>query len=253
MGTPKRARKRLLDAREYFLTHQRTLSQSFNWAIEGLSFSLKTQRNMRIHFAAAAVVILGTLFFKLQLFEVLAVLFAIAMVITAELLNTAIEVAVDIAVGDNKKGLAKVAKDTAAAAVLVASANALFVGILVFFKKVNPATVKVMRIIAQSPEYLSIIALLIVFGITVVLKVVVGEGTPARGGWPSIHAALGGSLFTAISIISKNFLVGTLAFMLASLVFQARVEKEIHTWFEVVSGALLGIIVTILLFQLFYF
>lgn len=253
MGASKRARKRLLDAREYFITHQRTLSQSFNWAIEGLTFALKTQRNMRIHFAAALLVILSTFFFKLELFEVLAVLFAISTVIVAELLNTAVEVAVDIAVGDDETELAKIAKDTAAAGVLIAAANALFVGILVFFKKVNPATVMVIKAIAQSPEYLTIIALVLVFGVTLVLKIIVGEGTPARGGWPSIHAALGGALFSAISLISKNFLVGTLAFMLASLVFQSRVEKEIHTWFEVVSGALIGIITTVLLFQIFYF
>lgn len=253
MEKTKRARRKILGAREYFLTHQRTISESFNWAIEGLAFTLKTQKNMRFHFAAAFAVLVASLFFNLSRLELVAVLFAITIVIITELLNTAVEVAVDLAVGEDKSDLAKMAKDVAAAAVLVAAMNAVFVAFIIFFKRINPMTVKLIEVISYSPEYLSGIAAMIVFGASLALKVIIGEGTPARGGWPSVHSAMAGSLFSSITIVSKNLLVGTLAFLLALLVFQARVEKEIHTWFEVVSGAILGITITVLLFQIFYF
>ena len=253
MGPTKRTRQSIIDIAEYFRKHQKTLSQSFNYAVEGLTHALKTQRNMKIHFAAAFAVLVIALFLRVSRLEIIALLFAIAFVIAAELFNTAIEVTVDLAVGDNEQELARIAKDVAAAGVLVAAATSVFVGFLVFFKRANPATLRLVTAISQSPEYLSGIAVMLVFGASLVLKVIIGEGTPARGGWPSMHSAVAGSLFTSITIISRNFLIGTLAFLLALLVMQSRVEKEIHTFFEVVSGALLGIFGTVLLFQLFYF
>lgn len=253
MESPKRIRKKFLDARQYFVSRQKTLAQSFNWAIEGIVFAVKTQRNMKYHFTIAFLVLLASLFFDLTRIELIAVLFAIAFVISAELINTAIEVAVDLAGNENESELAKIAKDVSAAAVLVAALNSVFVGFLVFFKKFSPLTKNIIQSLSRAPEYISGIAIIITFGAAIGLKVFIGEGTPARGGWPSVHSALAGALFAAISIISANFLVGTLAFFLALLVLQSRVEKNIHSWFEVVSGILLGMFTTILLFQIFYF
>lgn len=253
MEKTKRNRRRVLEPLQYFLKHQKTLVQSFNWAIEGLVFALKTQRNLKIHFTVAALVLTAALLFDLSKLEIIAVLFAIAFVISAELFNTAIEVAVDLATNGNEHELAKIAKDVSAGAVLIAALNSVFVGFLVFFKKFYPFSGKVISIISKAPEYVTGIAIIFVFGITIVLKIFIGEGTPARGGWPSIHSAVAGSLFTSITIISKNLLAGALSFILALLVMQARVEKEIHTIFEVISGFIIGIFITIFLFQIFYF
>lgn len=248
-----RARKKVLSAKQYFLKQRKTILESFNWAIEGIVFSLKTQRNMKIHFAFAGAVLLLSLMLDLSKFEFIAVLFAIAMVIIAELLNTAVEVAVDLATGGEEYELAKIAKDVAAGAVLIAALNSVFVGFLVFFRKLNPLTHSVISKISAIPEYLTGVVVIFVFGASIILKIVIGEGTPGRGGWPSVHSAIAGSLFTSISILSKNLLVGSLAFFLSLLVMQARVEKAIHTTFEVVSGFLLGVFLTLLMFQLFYF
>lgn len=253
MEQTKRNRKRILDPREYFLSRQRTLLQSFNWAIEGVVFALRTQRNMKIHFAAAFVVLVASLFADLTRVELIAILFAIAMVIVAELFNTAIEVAVDLATNGQESELAKIAKDVAAAGVLISALNSVFVGFLVFFKKFSPLTAGVINSISRTPEYLTGLAIILVFGVSVTLKIIFGEGTPFRGGWPSIHGAAAGSLFTSITIVSRSALAGALALFMAVLVLQARVEKEIHTWFEVISGFIIGIFITILLFQLFYF
>lgn len=253
MEKTKRNRRKILSATQYFLKQRRTIIESFNWAIEGVVFSLKTQRNMKIHFAVAGAVLFLSLVLDLTKLELIAVLFAITMVIVAELMNTAIEVAVDLATNGEEYELAKVAKDVAAGAVLITALNSVFIGFLVFFKKVNPLTFSLLKKISAMPEYLTGVAVIFVFGATIVLKIIIGEGTPGRGGWPSVHSAIAGSLFASITILSKNLLVGSLALFLALLVLQARVEKAIHTIFEVVSGFLLGIFLTIFMFQLFYF
>lgn len=253
MAKTKRDRAKILEPVQYFIKHRKTLVQSFNWAIEGLVFALKTQRNLKVHFAFAALALTASLLFDLTKLEIIAVLFAISLVIVAELFNTAVEVAVDLATNGDEHSLAKIAKDVSAGAVLIAALNSIFIGFLVFFKKFYPFTGKIISIIGKAPEYLTGIAIIFVFGVTLILKIVIGEGTPARGGWPSIHSAIAGSLFTSITILSKNLLVGTLGFILALLVLQARVEKEIHTTFEVVSGFIIGIFITIFLFQIFYF
>jgi diacylglycerol kinase (ATP) len=249
----KRAREKISSATQYFLKHQRSLLESFNWAIEGLSFGVRTQRNLKLHFLAATLAVLLTLALGLEKWEIVAVLIVIGMVITAELFNTAIEVAVDLATDGKYKELAKIAKDVAAAGVLVAASTSVFVGYLIFFKRLNRLSLSLIQRLVQMPEYLTGIALFLVVTVAIVFKVVIGEGTPGRGGWPSIHAALAGSLFTSITILSKNFLISSLSLILALLVLQARVEKAIHTTFEVVSGFLLGIFLTLFLFQLFYF
>ncbi|MCX7832162.1 MAG: diacylglycerol kinase [Actinobacteria bacterium] len=253
MEKAKRTRRKVLSATQYFLKHRRTLVDSFNWAIEGIVFSLKTQRNMKIHFVIAGLVLLLSLVFNLNKFELIAVLFAITLVIVAELLNTAVEVAVDLATDGEEYELAKIAKDVAAGAVLIAALNSVFIAFLVFFKKVNPLTFTLIRVLGTAPEYLTGIAVIIVFGATIFLKILLKEKTPARGGWPSVHSAIAGSLFTSITILSRNLLVGSLSFFLALLVLQSRVEKAIHTTFEVVSGFLIGMFLTLFLFQLFYF
>ena len=67
------------------------LKDSFGYALAGIIYALKTQRNMRIHFIAALAVLLFSSFFNLSKFELLALFFAIVFVIFAEMINTAIE------------------------------------------------------------------------------------------------------------------------------------------------------------------
>lgn len=107
------------------------ISASFRFAGEGLAFALRTQRNLRIHFAAAGAVLLLAAALPVSALEGLVLVGAVALVLVAELFNTALEAAVDLAT-DRFHPLAKVAKDVAAAAVLVASVGAAAAGVLVF-------------------------------------------------------------------------------------------------------------------------
>ena len=96
---------------------------------------LRTQRNMRIHFAIAVAVLVVALVVDVTKLELIALLISITFVLIAEMLNTAIEAAIDVAT-TSFDPMAKLAKDVAAGAVLIATINAVAVGYLVFAGKV---------------------------------------------------------------------------------------------------------------------
>jgi diacylglycerol kinase len=110
--------------------------RSFIYAYEGLQYALSTQQNMQFHFLAALLVFIIALVCGVSKLELLFLLLAIALVIVAELINTAIELAVDLAM-PSPHPLAKAAKDTAAAAVLVASVFAAAIGMIVFYERLG--------------------------------------------------------------------------------------------------------------------
>lgn len=113
----------------------RTLWESFFYAISGIIYVLKTQRNMRIHFAAAVLILILSWLLKLNTLELLVVSVTITLVIAAEMINTAIETVVDMLTQEYHP-LAAVAKNVAAGAVLISALNAILVGYCIFFKKV---------------------------------------------------------------------------------------------------------------------
>src|SRR6478736_10130379 len=97
---------------------------SFNYAFEGIIHVLRTQRNMRIHFAIAFVVLVVALIVNVTKLELIALLISITFVLIAEMLNSAVEAAIDIAT-TSFDPMAKLAKDVAAGAVLIATTNAI--------------------------------------------------------------------------------------------------------------------------------
>lgn len=106
----------------------RSLGRAFTYASAGIVYALRTERNMRIHFAAIMAVLLLELILRPALGMSLTVLLAAASVIALELVNTAIERTVDMTIGTVHSILAKAAKDTAAGAVLIAACAAVMVG-----------------------------------------------------------------------------------------------------------------------------
>jgi len=108
-----------------------SLLASFNYAFEGVIHVLRTQRNMRSHFMIAVGVLVAAVVTGVQRFELIALLLSIAFVLIAEMINTAVEAAIDVAT-TSFDPLAKLAKDVAAGAVLIATVNAVAIGYLVF-------------------------------------------------------------------------------------------------------------------------
>ena len=111
------------------------LINSFKYAIEGFISSFKTERNMKIHILAMAVVVIAGFYFKLDVIEWCFIALAISLVIGAELFNTAIETIVDM-VSPEKNPKAKLAKDISAAAVLALAIGAVVIGTIIFIPKI---------------------------------------------------------------------------------------------------------------------
>ncbi len=116
---------------------RQTIVRSFACALRGVGKSVVTERNIKIHASAAALASIAAVALDLDRVEILFVLGAIALVVAAELVNTAVEAAVDLATSELHP-LAGVAKDAAAGAVLVCSGFALAVAALVFGDKLAP-------------------------------------------------------------------------------------------------------------------
>jgi diacylglycerol kinase len=121
IGSPGRARR--VDVR-------RTL-YSFRHAGRGLRWAVSSQANLRVHLAAAALVLVLALLFRFSSLEFVALLLCFAIVIAAELFNTTLEVLIDYAWPEHHPMIGR-AKDVAAAAVLVAAIGAAAVGLLLF-------------------------------------------------------------------------------------------------------------------------
>lgn len=231
----------------------RSLLWSLDYAIQGIVYTLRTQRNMRLHALAASVVFVAALFFRIRGLELIALLFAISLVVIAELANTAIEATVDIAV-EAFDPMAKVAMDVAAGAVLVASVNAVAVGYVVFFARLTPVTQRLLEAVPASPVSLTLIALALTCIAVLVLKALTGERhtTYLRGGWPSGHTALAVALAISVGYMTQSAKAMILALFIAALVAQSRVETDAHTIPQTVLGAMLGFLLTTAVFQVFW-
>lgn len=107
-----------------------TLIDSFKYAFEGIAYTLKTQRNMRIHSVVGFLVFLAGLYFKVSRLELAILVMVASTVVVAEMINTAIESVIDL-YSRQRHPLAKIAKDVAAAAVLISAFAAAIVGLLI--------------------------------------------------------------------------------------------------------------------------
>lgn len=105
--------------------------RSFSFAGQGLWYVIRTQRNMRVHLAAAACAIALGAALRIDAAGWACVILAIGLVLTAEALNTVVEALTDLCTNEFHP-LAKIAKDAAAGAVLISSVAAAAVGIAVF-------------------------------------------------------------------------------------------------------------------------
>jgi diacylglycerol kinase (ATP) len=228
-----------------------TLFDSFNYATEGIIHVLRTQRNMRIHVAVAVIVIVLALIVNVTKFELIALLISITFVLIAEMINSAIEGAIDIAT-TSFDPMAKLAKDVAAGAVLIAAVNALAVGYLVFANKVANRSSDLIDRLRQEPAELTLVAFVLVVIAVLGTKAWTGRGTPLRGGLPSGHAAVAFAGWVAATYVAganHRFLVSSIALIMAFLVAQTRVEAGVHSALEVAYGGLLGALATLVVFQ----
>ncbi len=235
------------------------IGESFAHAFEGFSHVLWTQKHVRFQVFMVMVVLLACYFAHLTTVEVLLVLSGTAFVLVAELFNTAIEVVVNM-ITESYHPLAKIAKDVAAAGVLLASAYATIVGFAVFGKALFydniPHPIAALTAWLHGLEQIQqpsnkIILILLAVGVVSIIvalaKIKVGHGTILRGGAVSGHTAVAFLLFGAIAIYSHSTYITILALCIAILVAQSRVEGKIHSLAEVLWGAAVALVLMALL------
>ena len=109
--------------------------KSFGYAVEGLKYAFKYEQNILAHTFATILVIIFGFVFNISFTEWLILLLIIGLVIATELINTSIEAVVDL-ITLEKHPVAKVAKDTAAAAVMVFALIAVLIGVIIFVPKI---------------------------------------------------------------------------------------------------------------------
>lgn len=233
--------------------------EAVNNAVNGIIYSATTQRNIKIQLVLAVIVMILCLFYGLDTTEFLCLVFAVFMVIFAELINTAIETVVDLFV-DVYHPKAKIAKDVAAGAVVLAACNALIVGYFIFFKQENLKAISdsIFNNMVKSPLHLAFVAIILVVIAVIAIKASCAKrkvrGQLIKEGFvPSGHSAVAFAVLTAIWINSKDIVTFSLALILSILVVGNRIYNNARTKAEVVFGACMGILIVLLVYGLTIF
>ena len=217
------------------------LVDSFNFAIEGLISALKNEKHMKVHILAAIIIVILAIVINASKVEILIISLSVSFVVITELVNTAVEAIIDL-VSPERHPLAKLAKDVAAGAVLVAAINALCVGYLLFYDKLLDIFdgANKLHVIAGRKGNISILILILVSILVIVLKTFFRKGTPLEGGMPSGHSAIAFAAFGILVFMTSDVRILVLGFFMAALVAQSRVKSGIHSIREVLAGGLLG-------------
>jgi diacylglycerol kinase (ATP) len=221
-----------------------------NFAITGILETVRSQRHMRIHFGAALAVLFATALLGIPAMEFAGLALAISLVLCAELFNTAVEAVVDLTSPDFHP-LARTAKDAAAGAVLVAACGAAVMGYLVLARHIFPLYKETLSMVGTPSELAALVAILSVVVVVIVIKAMSGTGTPLEGGVPSGHAAVAFSVATIVSLETLDPLISLLTVTLAVMVSHSRLLLRIHTLKEVIFGAGVGIVLTLIILAAF--
>lgn len=233
--------------------------EACNNAVNGIIYAATTQRNIKIQLVLAVIVMVLCLFYGLNTTEFLCLVFAVFMVIFAEMINTAIETVVDLFV-DVYHPKAKIAKDVAAGAVVLAACNALIVGYFIFFKEENLKAISdsIFNNMVKSPLHLAFVAIILVIIGVIAIKASCSKkkerGQLIKEGFvPSGQSALAFATLTAIWLNSKDIVTFSLALMLSILIAGNRIYNNARTKAEVVFGASMGVLIVLLVYGLTIF
>jgi diacylglycerol kinase (ATP) len=231
-----------------------SLIDSFNYAFLGVIHAVRTQRNMRIHLIAAVGVMIAAIVVGVTRIELIALMLVIAFVLISEMVNSALEAAIDVST-TSFDPMAKLAKDMAAGAVLISTVTAAAVGFLIFEDRIATPGSDLINRAEQAPVYRTLVALIVTIMIVIVTKALTHRGTPFRGGLPSGHSAIAFAAWMAVTCLVSSgqhrFLISSLALVMAVLVAQTRIEAGFHSALEVAYGAVIGTLVMLAFFQIF--
>lgn len=218
-------------------------------ALEGIVHTLKTERNMRLHFFVAFLVLIGSIYLNFSAVEFMLLCFAVTFVLAAEMINTVFEYVVNL-IRDEYHPTVKVIKDISAGVVFVSSINALVAGYILFLRHAAERVSTTFRIIKQSSWHMTLIVFLLVIGFVLLIKILRKENHLLRGGMPSGHSAVAFAVWVIISLITESILISVLVLLMAFIIAKSRMVGGIHTLSQVILGSVLGTLTALLVFQL---
>ncbi len=223
------------------------LIDSFKNAIEGLNITYKMEKNFRYHIILSLLTILVSLIMNIDSFHLVIIVISISLVLVAELFNTVFEVLIDNFITKKKNKIIKVIKDISAAAVLITSINALVVGYFLIFTKLFKKILNIFKINWVINDTIIFISFIFLILFIIIIKKIINSEKVFKGGWPSGHSALSFSIF-ALSLMYVNILIiKILIFLLAVIVSKSRIDLKIHSFSQVVSGAIIGFSLTVII------
>ncbi len=225
--------------------------KTLNCAVEGVLQAVRTERHMRWHVLACLAVLLLAPRLAVTPAEFALLCLAAALVVVAELGNTAVEAVVDLA-SPGYHPLARAAKDVAAGAVLVAAFAAAAVGWVVLYPRLANRVEPILEAGNRSQPVALAALLLAVLVVVVMAKGLAGRGRSLEGGFPSGRAAVALALATVLALHTADLAVAVLAGVLALMVTHSRLLQRLHSHWDVLAGAALGTLSGALLFWLVF-
>jgi diacylglycerol kinase (ATP) len=228
----------------------RSFIHSLNDAVEGFIYVVKNERNMRIHFLGAFFILILAIAMGISRVEWIVLCSVVTLVLVAEMMNTAVEETVDLA-KSSFNPTARIIKHISAGMVLVSALNALIVIFFIFSRHFDRPLAFLNGKLHYTSWHLTFVTLLVIVFIVIAGKAFSKSGTPFRGGIISGHAAVAFSLWTIVFLYSTDDFVKGIALVLALMVAQSRLRAKIHSFWEVIAGAIVGFLATSLFFQIF--
>ena len=237
--------------------YNKNFLQACSNAVNGIVYSATTQTNIRKQLIIGFIVMMLSLFYNFTTSEFLIVTMSIFFVIFAELVNTAIETVVDLLV-DVYHPKAKIAKDVAAGAVVLAAINSIVVLYFLFFReaRLTDMSNSLLKYISSTNAHITFVGLII----TVIVIIAVKSYTEGKkfktcnpnSVVPSGQSAIAFAILSSIWFNTKNLFVFALALTLSILVIGNRMNDK-RSFAEVIFGACMGILVIVGIYGLTIF
>lgn len=225
--------------------------ESADNAIEGILYATKYQRHIKFHLFSAFIVLLLCFMIGVKKDEFIIITFITLLVIVAEMFNSSLEAVVDIS-SPKKNEIARIAKDIASGAVLVSSIGAIIIGYLILWPYIIRIFNEGFKISKHQAENIAVLAVIIVMLIIIVVKAYFGRGRPLRGGFPSGHSAIAFSIWISVTKMTLNKIILIFVLIVAILISLNQLLKKIHFIWDIIMGAVTGMLITLLLFWIFY-
>lgn len=221
-------------------------------SIDGVIKAFKTERNLRIDYLIALVVMIAGVVLGLDKTEFVCLCLTIGFVLFSEMMNSVSEYIVDL-ITDKYDNRAKAAKDIAAGGVLISSGISVIVAYFLFADKLQNATSAFLSAAISSRGNIFMTILFAIVVTVVILKGWLGRGEEYAHTGPSLNVALAFGLTTYASLITRSFLVGAVCAVLSLMIFVLKVTNTKARKINMLFSAALGILIVLFVYQLVLF